>query len=153
VVFLFRNKINLKNKVMGNEKITVEATIEAPVAKVWKLWNTPADIMKWNNASDDWHTTKSENDLRVGGKFSARMEAKDGSSGFDFEGVYDEVEENKLIAYTMSDGRKVSVAFSKYGTGTKIVETFEAETENSLEMQRDGWQAILDSFTNYAEQN
>jgi uncharacterized protein YndB with AHSA1/START domain len=107
--------------------------------------------MQWNNASDDWHTPRAENDLRAGGKFSARMEAKDGSMGFDFGGVYDEVKENEYIAYTMGDDRKVEVTFSAQGNETEIEETFEAEDTNPLEMQKSGWQAILDNFKNYTE--
>lgn len=135
----------------GKTKITVEATIKAPVEKVWKLWSTPEDIMQWNSASEDWHTPRAENDLRSGGKFMARMEAKDGSFGFDFGGVYDAVKTNELIEYTMGDGRTVSVRFKANGKETHVTETFEAETQNSLELQRGGWQAILDSFKKYAE--
>ncbi|MES2679035.1 MAG: SRPBCC family protein [Bacteroidota bacterium] len=133
--------------------LTVEATVKAPVEKVWNFWSTPEHIMKWNSASDDWHTPKAENDLRVGGKFLSRMEAKDGSFGFDFGGVYDEVNTNKVIAYTMGDGRKVKNTFTANGNETKVVSTFEAETENSLEMQKGGWQAILDNFKKYTESN
>lgn len=131
--------------------ITVEATINAPVEKVWKLWTSPEHITKWNSASDDWHSPSAENDLRVGGRFTSRMEAKDGSMGFDFGGVYDEVKTNELIKYTMDDERKVSVSFSKEDGKTKVVETFEAEGTNPAEMQRDGWQAILNNFKKYAE--
>ena len=131
--------------------ITVEAEIDAPVEKVWKLWTTPEHIMKWNSASEDWHTPKAENDLRKGGSFSSRMEARDGSFGFDFGGIYDDVEPNKLIAYTMSDGRKVFVNFTQEGNKTHVSETFDAESTNSLEMQQAGWQAILDNFKKYAE--
>ncbi len=131
--------------------ITVETTVKAPVEKVWKTWSTPEDIIQWNNASDDWHTTRAENDLRAGGKFMARMEAKDGSAGFDFEGVYDEVKPNELIEYTIGDGRKVKVTFSPDGDETKVTETFETEDTHSPEMQRTGWQAILDNFKNYTE--
>jgi len=131
--------------------ITVTATVNAPVAKVWTLWTRPEHITRWNAASDDWHTPSAKNDLRVGGKFSARMEAKDGSAGFDFEGTYDAVEPHKLISYTMSDGRQVRVTFLPKDHGTEIVETFDAETENSLELQKTGWQAILNNFKKYAE--
>lgn len=135
-------------------KITVKAVINAPMEKVWKLWTTPKDIMKWNNASDDWHTPRAENDLRSGGKFLYRMEAKDGSFGFDFAGVYDEVKRNELIAYTMGDGRKAKVTFTKNGDAqTEIVETFDAEGTNPVELQRDGWQAILNNFKKYAEES
>jgi uncharacterized protein YndB with AHSA1/START domain len=131
--------------------ITVKTTVDAPIEKVWKFWSSPEHITQWNNASDDWHTPHAENDLRTGGKFLARMEAKDGSFGFDFGGVYDDVRENKYIAYTMGDGRKVEVTFSGNGNETDIEETFEAENENSLEMQKTGWQAILDNFKKYTE--
>lgn len=132
-------------------KITVSATINAPVEKVWKLWSTPEDIMQWNNASEDWHTPKAENDLRVGGIFTSRMEAKDGSFGFDFGGIYDVVDTNKRIAYTLGDERKVDVVFTAQGDSTQVDETFEAESTHSLEMQQGGWQAILDNFKKYAE--
>lgn len=133
--------------------ITVENTINAPVDKVWEFWSKPEHITQWSNASDDWHTPKAENDLRTGGKFLSRMEAKDGSFGFDFGGVYDEVRNNEYIEYTMGDGRKVKITFSTNGNTTKVVESFEAETTNSVEMQRGGWQAILDNFKKYAEAN
>lgn len=133
--------------------ITIENTVNAPVEKVWKYWTGPEHITKWNSPSDDWHTPFAENDLRVGGKFLSRMEAKDGSFGFDFGGVYDEVETNKLIAYTIGDGRKVYVYFTDKGNATKVVSTFEPEGINPLEMQRGGWQAILDNFKKYVEAN
>jgi uncharacterized protein YndB with AHSA1/START domain len=134
-------------------KITVHNTVNAPVEKVWKYWTMPEHITKWNSASDDWHSPRAENDLRKGGKFFARMEAKDGSVGFDFEGVYDEVKTNELIAYTMGDGRKVIVTFLPAGNTTTVTETFDAETVNPVEMQRGGWQAILDNFKKYTENN
>lgn len=109
--------------------------------------------MQWNNASDDWHTPKAENDLRVGGKFVSRMEAKDGSVGFDFWGIYDEVKPNELIEYTMGDGRKVKVAFNGNESETTVVVTFEPEDENSRELQQGGWQAILDNFKKCVESN
>jgi uncharacterized protein YndB with AHSA1/START domain len=133
--------------------ITVENTIRIPVAKAWQYWTLPEHITKWNNASDDWHTTSVTNDLKTGGSFSYRMEAKDGSFGFYFGGVYDDVKINELIAYTMGDGRKATVTFSAPGNQTKIVETFEAENENPVELQKTGWQAILDNFKKYAEAN
>jgi uncharacterized protein YndB with AHSA1/START domain len=133
--------------------ITVENTVKAPVEKVWQFWTLPEHITKWSNASDDWHTPFAENDLKVGGKFLSRMEAKDGSFGFDFGGVYDDVKINQVIAYTIGDGRKVKINFSPNGDETKIVETFEAENTNSVEMQRGGWQSILDNFKKYAETN
>lgn len=135
----------------AKQKITVEVTVNKPVDKVWKIWTTPADIMKWNNASDDWHTPKAENDLRVGGKFLSRMEAKDSSFGFDFIGTYTSVKTNEEIAYTMEDGRTCVTNFTSAGSSTKIVTVFEAETENSIELQKGGWQAIANNFKKYAE--
>nr|WP_068887338.1 SRPBCC family protein [Pedobacter panaciterrae] len=131
--------------------VTIEATINAPVEKVWNLWTSPEHIIKWNSASEDWHTPKAENDLRVGGAFSSRMEAKDGSFGFDFGGIYDEVETHKLIAYTLGDDRKVKIIFTPDGNTTKITESFDAETQNPVEMQKGGWQSILNSFKKYTE--
>lgn len=135
------------------QKITVETSVKAPIEKVWNVWTTPEHIMQWNKASPDWHTPKAENDLRKGGKFVSRMEAKDGSFGFEFWGIYDEVDHLALISYTMGDGRKAEVSFSAEGNQTKITETFEAESENPIEMQKAGWQAILDNFKKYAESN
>lgn len=136
-----------------NEKtiITVEATINAPIEKVWECYTRPEHITQWNSASADWHTPRAENDLRVGGKFLSRMEAKDGSAGFDFWGIYDEVKENELIKYTMGDGRKAEVVFSPNNAYTKVMVNFEAENENSIEKQQGGWQAILDNFKKYVE--
>ena len=133
--------------------ITVEATVNAPVEKVWKYWNEPAHITQWCSASDDWHAPHSENDLRKDGKFKTTMAAKDGSVSFDFEGVYTKVEPNKAIEYTMSDGRKVKIAFSAEGNATHVTETFEAESENPIDMQRAGWQAILNNFKAHTEKN
>ncbi|HEY4156052.1 MAG TPA: SRPBCC family protein [Puia sp.] len=133
--------------------ITVEATINAPAEKVWQLFTLPAHITQWNSPSGEWHTPRAENDLRPGGKFLFRMEAKDGSAGFDFAGIYDEVNTNRQIAYTIGDGRKVKITFAGDGNKTKVVETFEAETVHSIEMQRGGWQAILDNFKRHAEEN
>lgn len=139
---------------MNNETtIKIENAVNVPVETVWEFWTKPEHITKWNNASDDWHTPRAENDLRVGGKFLSRMEAKDGSFGFDFAGVYTEVKTNELIAYTIDDGRNVKVTFEAKDNTTKIITTFEAETQNSIEMQRNGWQAILNSFKKYAESN
>jgi uncharacterized protein YndB with AHSA1/START domain len=117
--------------------ITIENTINAPVEKVWEYWTKPAHITQWNNASADWHTPRAENDLRAGGNFNYRMEAKDGSFGFDFGGVYDAVTTNKYIEYTIGDGRKVKVTFSPAGNETKIMESFEAEKENAIQLQRE----------------
>ena len=133
--------------------ITVEAMVEAPVEKVWTIFTAPQHITKWYTASDDWHTPKAENNLTVGGKFLFRMEAKDGSFGFDFGGVYTQVKPNQLIACTLDDRRKVETIFTSAGNTTNVKETFEAETENSIALQRGGWQAILDNLKNYAEAN
>ena len=133
--------------------ITVKARINVPVEMAWKFWTSPGDIVKWNNASDDWHTTKAENDLRSGGKFSFRMEARDGSTGFDFSGVYEKVIPNEQIKYSLDDGRKVVIVFFALYDITEVAETFEAESTNPIEMQRDGWQAIMDNFKKYAESN
>jgi uncharacterized protein YndB with AHSA1/START domain len=133
--------------------ITVEALVDAPVEKVWAYWTGPEHITQWNNASDDWHTPWAKNDLVAGGRFVSRMEAKDGSMGFDFGGVYNDVIENKKIAYTMDDNRKVTVSFSEAGTSTRIVEEFEAEDQHSAELQQQGWQAILNNFKSYVESN
>jgi uncharacterized protein YndB with AHSA1/START domain len=142
---------NIKNLAEATIAVTVEATINAPVEKVWEYWRKPEHIIKWNNASPDWHTPHAENNLQAGGKFSARMEAKDGSFGFDFWGIYDTVKTNELISYTLGDDRKVSIHFNSDGNTTKVIETFEAEEENSIELQKGGWQAILDNFKKYTE--
>jgi uncharacterized protein YndB with AHSA1/START domain len=140
---------------MSNQatKITIAASINAPVEKVWAKFTDPEAIMQWNNASDDWHTPNAINDLRVGGKFVYTMAARDGSFSFDFGGEYDNVIENQLIEYTIGDGRKVSVIFSGKDDETHIEEIFEAETENPVEMQQQGWQAILNNFKAYVEAN
>lgn len=132
-------------------QITVEATVNAPVEIVWKAWNTPEDIMQWNAADPSWHCPASQNDLRVNGKFSNRMEARDGSFGFDFEGIYQQVDLHEKISYTMSDGREVSTLFSSKGDTTTITTTFDAETENDPEFQKQGWQAIISNFKKYVE--
>jgi len=131
--------------------ITVTATINAPVEKVWNYWTSPEHITQWYNASDDWHAPRAENDVQAGGKFITRMEAKDGSFGFDFNGIYDEIKTNELISYTIEGGRKVSITFSENGNETIVTETFEAENENPIDMQRAGWQAISDNFKKYVE--
>ena len=132
-------------------KITIETVVKADLNKVWDAWNNPEDIKQWNAASDDWHTPRSTVDLREGGKFSSRMEAKDGSEGFDFEGTYTRVVPSKLIEYRMSDGRNVSVEFKQDAGAVLVRETFDAETENPAELQRQGWQAILDNFARHVE--
>jgi uncharacterized protein YndB with AHSA1/START domain len=132
--------------------ITVQNTVNAPVEKVWEYWTKPEHITAWNNASDDWYTPRAENDLRPGGKFTFRMEARDGSMGFDYGGDYDVVRQNDTIESTLGDGRKVKVTFIPEGNATKVVESFEAEGTHSIEMQRGGWQAILDNFKKYVEE-
>lgn len=131
--------------------ITVNSLINAPVEVVWKNWTNPADIVKWNNASEEWYTPSAENDLREGGKFNYRMEAKDGSMGFDFLGVYDKVNLHQHIEYTLGDGRKVKIIFSNVGNKTDLLESFEIEDVNSAELQKTGWQSILNNFKKYVE--
>lgn len=133
-----------------SEKITVEVEISAPIDRVWHAWNTPDDILQWNAASDDWHTTKSAVDLRVGGTYSARMEAKDGSMGFDFAGTYTRIVEHRLIESTFGD-RVLLVEFAAGPDGVTVRETFDAETTYSIEQQRGGWQAILNNFKKHVE--
>ncbi len=132
-------------------QLTVKATVNAPIEKVWQSWNNPEDIIEWCSASPEWHTPKATNDLRVGGNFSSTMAAKDGSMSFDFEGTYTMVEEHRFIAYTMADGRKVGISFEGNSGSTVITEVFEAEEMNPIEMQQAGWQAIMDSFKRYVE--
>jgi uncharacterized protein YndB with AHSA1/START domain len=135
-----------------NSAITVKTTVSAPMNEVWKIWTSPEHIVKWNNASDDWHTPAAENDLREGGKFVYRMEAKDGSFGFAFSGIYEEVIENSKIAYVLEDQRKVIISFEETEQGVLVTEMFDPEQENSIELQKNGWQAILDNFKKYAEE-
>ena len=137
---------------MSFEKVTVSISVSADLKKVWDCWTEPEYITQWVFASGDWCWPKASNDLRVGGKFSSRMEAKDGSFGFDFEGVYENIVPYQLIEYAMSDGRRVSVSFIQKGSDILVTETFDAETENPVEMQRGGWQAILNNFKKLAEQ-
>ena len=132
-------------------KITVETIVKSDINSVWKAWNNPQDIKQWNAASEDWHTTSSTVDLRVGGSFTSRMEAKDGSMGFDFRGIYTEVKETERIAFVLEDGREVEVRFTVIENGIKVDETFEAETENDPDLQRQGWQNILDNFARHVE--
>lgn len=131
--------------------ITVQAIVKAPLERVWECWTKPEHITHWAFASDDWEASKAENDVRTGGTFKTRMQAKDGSAGFDFTGTYTEVEEFKLIEYDMDDGRHVKVVFNESPEGIHILESFDPESENSEEMQREGWQAILDNFKSYTE--
>jgi uncharacterized protein YndB with AHSA1/START domain len=137
-------------------QIKVQTTVTGPIEKAWQYYTDPAHIIKWNNASPDWQTPRAENDLRVGGRFLSRMEAKDGSAGFDFTGTYTEVTPDQKIAYIMDgeDKRKVAVEFvHRGGERTKVTVTFDPENENPLEMQRGGWQSILDNFKKYVEEN
>jgi uncharacterized protein YndB with AHSA1/START domain len=134
-----------------NDPITVTNVVNVPVEHAWKCWTEPSDIVQWAFADDTWEAPKAENDVRVGGRFSTLMAAKDKSAEFDFNGEYMEVEALKLIAYTMEDGRKVRVEFEADGDKTKITEIFEPESINSRELQFDGWQAILDNFKKHAE--
>lgn len=135
---------------MSNTKITVEATVAAPIEKVWHAYVTPEDIKQWNAASDDWHTTASTVDLRVGGTFSSRMEAKDGSFGFDFAGTYTKIVENKLIEYEFG-GRTAKVEFFTGKNGVAVRVTFDSEPTHTIEQQQQGWQAILAKFTHHVE--
>lgn len=136
---------------MSATLLTVSTTIQLPVEECWKMYTSPQHIIYWNQASPDWHTPSAENDLTIEGKFNYRMEAKDGSVGFDFCGSFNEIIENELLVYTMDDDRKATVDFKSQGNSTIITVDFEAENENSLELQQAGWQAILNSFKNYAE--
>jgi uncharacterized protein YndB with AHSA1/START domain len=129
--------------------ITVQVVVPVSPATAWHIFTTPEHITQWYFATPDWHAPSASNDLRAGGAFSTRMEAKDGSFGFDFEGVYDEVLPFQLIRYTLADGRQVTVSFSEEGGETLVIQTFDAENENSLDLQQQGWQAILNSFSNY----
>jgi uncharacterized protein YndB with AHSA1/START domain len=131
-------------------KITVETTVAAPIEDVWHAYTTPQDIKQWNAASDDWHTTAATVDLRVGGAFSSRMEAKDGSMGFDFAGTYTKLVEHKLIEYSFG-GRTAQVEFAATPDGVRVGVTFDSEATHSIEQQREGWQAILDNFARYVE--
>jgi uncharacterized protein YndB with AHSA1/START domain len=132
-------------------KITIETLVKAELNTIWDAWNDPEDIKQWNAASDDWHTTQSTVDLREGGKFSSRMEAKDGSAGFDFEGTYTRIVAPKIIEYSLGDGRDVKIEFTEGADGVRVRETFEAESQTDREHQRRGWQAILDNFARHVE--
>lgn len=134
-------------------QITIQTTINAPIEKVWEYWNNPEHIPGWAFASDDWEAPYAENDLRTGGKFKTVMAAKDKSASFDFTGVYTVVKEHERIEYDMEDGRHVSIEFTEVPEGVKVKETFDPENENSEEMQRSGWQAILDNFKKHVEGN
>ena len=140
-------------ETLNKTSITVETTVNAPIEKVWNYWGNPEHITQWCQASDDWHAPYADNDLKTNGKFKTTMAAKDGSFSFDFEGVYSKVEKHKLIEYKMGDGRKVKVEFEVQGNTTHVKETFDPEDTNPIEMQRGGWQAILNNFKKYTETN
>lgn len=136
---------------MNFTKITIEALIAASPEKVWDYYNSPKHITQWNHASDDWHCPKAENDMKIGGTYLARMEAKDGSFGFDFKAIYDEIIPMAKVAYTLEDERKVVTTFEKQGKQTKVTTVFDAEGMNPIDMQKAGWQAILNNFKRYTE--
>jgi uncharacterized protein YndB with AHSA1/START domain len=138
-------------ETIKEKTITVQTTIKAPVEEVWGYWTEPKHITNWCFASEDWHVPKAENDLKVNGKFKTRMAARDGSAGFDFEGVYTKILKYKTIEYVLGDERRVAISFSVVGTKTKVVESFDPENENPYEMQKAGWQSILDNFRKYVE--
>jgi uncharacterized protein YndB with AHSA1/START domain len=136
---------------LNDKTVTVKANIQASVEKVWHCWTDPQHIRQWNQASDDWHTPYADNDVRVGGTFCWRMEAKDGSFGFDMRGTYEIVNLHEAIRYRMEDGRQVDLTFIHHNSSTEVIETFEAETMNPVELQRQGWQAILNNFMRHVE--
>ena len=150
-----QNTIKLLILIGGNMtkriNITIETSVKAPIEKVWDIWSNPKHVVNWNHASDDWFSPRATNDFKVGGKFVYRMEAKDGSFGFDFSGTYIDIQDNKLIVTKLDDDRLVRTEFIPEKENVKVVETFEAEGENSVELQREGWLAILTNFKNYAE--
>lgn len=131
--------------------ITIEINVNAPIDTVWDTWTNPKHVVKWNHASDDWHSPSARNDLKLGGRFIYRMEAKDGSFGFDFSGTYLEIKEKSLILTRLDDNRLVRSEFIQQNGFVRIVENFEAEDENTLELQRQGWFAILNNYKNYTE--
>jgi uncharacterized protein YndB with AHSA1/START domain len=138
---------------MNRDKIIIQAIISADIETVWDYYTLPEHITKWNFASDDWQCPYASNDMQIGGKYLARMEAKDGSFGFDFEAVYDQIIIAERFSYTMPDGREVHLTFNDANGKTEVIINFDAETENSIELQRQGWQAILDNFKKYTEAN
>jgi len=136
---------------MNNKTITIKAVVKATLEQVWECWTTPKHIKKWNNANKDWHTTKVVNELRTGGRFVFRMEAKDGSFGFDFGGTYTKIVPEKQLAYKLDDDRKAIIDFEEKDDKVTITETFDTEDQNPVDMQKQGWQAILDNFKKYVE--
>jgi len=146
--------IAMKSKVMKSEEktvISVQVVVNKPIEMVWNSWTMPEHIINWNFASDDWFCPQADNSLAVGDKFSYRMESKDGEMGFDFWGVYNQIIKNEIIDCTLGDGRRLHITFSEVDNQTTINEKFEAENENSIELQKTGWQAILDNFKKYTE--
>lgn len=136
---------------MAAQKITIDATVNAPLDKVWERYTAPEHVTQWNFASDDWCCPSASNDMRIGGKYAARMEAKDGSFGFDFEATYTDLTPQDSFTYVLEDGRAVTTRFKALGDKTEVTTVFDAETENPVDMQRDGWQAILNNFKAHAE--
>ena len=132
-------------------KLTISVAIKAPIEKVWDKMNNPEDIEQWNTASEDWHCPKAENNLTIGGSLKSTMAAKDGSFSFEFEGIYDEIIPNKLIRYHLGDQRSVEIRFEEIGNEVIVTETFDAESQNPIEMQQQGWQAILNNFKKHVE--
>lgn len=131
--------------------ITVQTKVQAPLDKIWSFWTMPEHIIKWNSASEDWHTPYADNDLKVGGKFKYTMASKDGTMSFDFTGTYSVIQDKRTIAYNIEDGREVIVVFEEQEDGVIIRESFDPELENPKELQQQGWQAILDNFKKYVE--
>lgn len=153
ILHMDKSKLVKQSDTVNKDFIIINTTVNATAEKVWEYWTKPEHITNWNNASKEWHTTKAENDLRIGGNFSSRMEAKDGSTGFDFCGHYSHIKELEDIAYLLGDSRRVNIHFEKNSDGIKITQSFEPESENTGEMQQKGWQAILDNFKKYVENN
>lgn len=138
---------------METNAIKIKTTVNAPAEEVWNFWTEPEHIKNWNHASDDWHTPAVQNDVREQGNFSWRMEARDGSAGFNFTGIYTQVKKPESIKYVMDDGREVEITFNQNGDATIVEEIFDPDKDHSMEMQKTGWQAILDNFKKYVEQN
>jgi len=140
-----------KSRRMNTTHITVDTLVTAPLNRVWLSWTKPEEIQRWNFATDDWRCPTVESDLKIGGHYKARMEAKDGSFGFDFAAVFEEIEPHQSITMVMDDGRRTHTTFVEMGNGTQVTTTFDAEMSNPIEMQRDGWQAILNNFKRHVE--
>lgn len=138
---------------MNTQKITIQTTVNGSRQKVWECYTDPAHITNWNYSIDTWHCPSASNDMKKGGKYKARMEAKDGSFGFDFEATYNEIVEGEKFTYTMTDNRVLNAEFKELGDKTEVIITFDPENENPIEMQRQGWQSILDNFKKYTESN